>query len=353
MISASHNPVEYNGIKIFNGDGYKLCDSLEEEIEAIVLDKTVMPPVKEGGDVGRVFRMRKTVNDYIEYLKSTIEGDLSNLKVAVDCANGSASTTAPMLFATLGAECEILSAIPDGININDNCGSTHIERLAEFVRDNDCDVGVAFDGDADRCLAVDENGEVIDGDKLIAIFASALKKKGELKSDTAVVTVLSNFGFFRYAEKNGINVATTKVGDRYVLEKMRDEGYIIGGEQSGHVIFLNHATTGDGQLSAIQLLSILRDSGKKMSELASIMECYPQVMLNVKVGPQAKNSIDYDERVAAAIKKAEIELGDEGRVIVRASGTEPLIRVMVEGKDKISIDRLAKEIAGVIEENLC
>lgn len=353
MISASHNPVEYNGIKIFNGEGYKLSDALEDKIEAIVLDQKEEPPIKSGTEIGRVIREKNAGNDYIEHLTGTMKGHIGGgLRIAVDCANGSASVTAPLLFAKLGLECEIISANPDGTNINAKCGSTHISALSRFVQENACDLGVAFDGDADRCLAVDESGKLIDGDKLIAIFAHALKAQNLLPHDTAVVTMLSNIGFFRFAEKYKINVSTTNVGDRNVLENMRENGYVLGGEQSGHIIFLSHATTGDGELTAIQLISILKKSGKKASELAAVMESYPQVLVNVKVDQDGKERLDTDLDVSGAIKMAENQLGDDGRVIVRASGTEPLIRVMLEGKDKAEIEALAKNIAGVIQEQL-
>lgn len=352
MISASHNPVEYNGIKMFNSNGYKLSDSIEEKIEAIVLDKAEVPPVKTGAGVGRVIKSHKAVDEYIQHLKSTINLNFSGLRVAVDCANGSASAIAPKLFEETDGEFEIISAKPDGLNINDKCGSTHIERLCEVVRDNGFDIGIAFDGDADRCLAVDEKGNIIDGDKLIAIFATSLKKRGKLKSNTAVVTVLSNFGFFRFAEKNGISASKTKVGDRYVLEEMVNGGYVIGGEQSGHIIFLDYATTGDGELTALQLLAILKRTGKKASELAQIMECYPQVMLNVKLKKANKDKILESEDVLKKVKEAEGILADDGRVIVRASGTEPLIRVMVEGKNHDEILKIAQGIADVIKTHI-
>lgn len=352
MISASHNPVEYNGIKIFNGLGYKLSDSLEEKIEAIVLDKAETPQQISGDGVGRVIKPETAVADYIKHLKSTIDVDFSGLKVAVDCANGSSSVTAPLLFEDTKGDFEIINSHPNGLNINNDCGSTHIEQLCKFVKDNGCDIGVAFDGDADRCLAVDENGNVIDGDKLIAIFASSLKKHEKLKKNTAVVTIMSNFGFFRFAEKFGIDVAKTKVGDRYVLEQMIDGGYVIGGEQSGHIIFLDYATTGDGELTALQLLAILKRSGKKASELASIMDCYPQVMVNVKVTSGDKDALmNYDD-VKKAIKDAEERLANDGRVIVRPSGTEPLIRVMVEGRNQALIEGLANDIADIIKKHL-
>lgn len=351
MISASHNPVEYNGIKIFNSSGYKLSDSLEEKIEKIVLDVTAQSPKKAGAGVGRVIKPKTAVLDYIKHLKATVDCGFSGLRVAVDCANGSASVIAPQLFKETDGDFEVLNAHPDGLNINDKCGSTHIEQLCEFVKENGCDIGVAFDGDADRCLAVDEKGSVIDGDKLIAIFAASMKKHGKLKNNTAVVTVMSNFGFFRFAENYGIDVATTTVGDRYVLEEMVNGGYAIGGEQSGHIIFLDYATTGDGELSALQLLSILKRSGKKASQLAAIMECYPQVMLNIEAAGD-KDAILAAQDVKDAIEFAKGKLADDGRVVVRISGTEPLIRVMVEGKSLTIIDKLAGDIADTIKSHL-
>ena len=352
MISASHNPCEYNGIKIFKSDGYKLPDELEEKIEEIILDGTVVPDVKTGGGVGRIRHADMPRFDYIEHLLSTVNGDFSGLKIALDCANGSASLTAPELFTELGADFEILSAVPNGVNINRDCGSTHPEALQKFVTDNGCQVGFAFDGDADRLMAVDENGRVVDGDKIVAICASYLKKQGRLKKNTAVVTVMSNMGFHDYCKSHGISVELTSVGDRYVLEKMLEGGYSIGGEQSGHVIFLDYASTGDGQLTAIQLLQILRDSGKTLSELASEIEIYPQVMLNVRVSQIGKARYANDKEIGKAVESAEKELGANGRIIVRVSGTEPLIRVMVEGKNETQIKRIADEIASVVRNRL-
>jgi len=352
MISASHNPCEYNGIKIFKSDGYKLPDEIEEKIEAIILDGTIVPDVKIGGDVGRIRNSDMPKFDYIEHLLETVDVDFTGMKIALDCANGSASYTAPELFTQLGADFEVLSAVPNGININRGCGSTHLEQLQKFVKDNHCDVGFAFDGDADRLLAVDENGEVVDGDKIVAICAAALKQRGMLKNNTAVVTVMSNLGFHEFCKKNSINVEVTAVGDRYVLENMLKNGYCIGGEQSGHVIFHNYASTGDGQLTAIQLLQILKLSGKKLSELASEIEIFPQTMVNVRVSQIGKVRYAKDAEIKKAIASAEKELGEQGRVLVRVSGTEPLIRVMVEGKDEELIQRLADEIATVVKNRL-
>lgn len=352
MISASHNPCEYNGIKIFQGNGYKLPDELENEIEEIILDETKLPPVVLGGDVGKISFSSKAVDDYIFHLAMTADGDFKGVKIALDCANGSASVTARALFTRLGAKCCIINETPNGTNINENCGSTHLEQLQKFVVENKCDIGFAFDGDADRLLVVDENGEVVDGDKIIAVCSKFMKENNKLKNNTAVVTVMSNMGFFKFCEKNGINCIKTKVGDRYVLEEMVKNGYVIGGEQSGHIIFLDYATTGDGQMSAIQVLNVLKHTGKKISELASEMQVYPQVLINVRVSNFGKARLEKDEEVQLAIREASEELGDTGRVLVRVSGTEPLVRVMLEGEDYNQIKSLAESIAKVIEERL-
>ena len=360
MISASHNPCEYNGIKIFQGTGYKLPDALEEDIESIILDKSQVPPIKVGGEVGRITRSQTAQEDYINYLVNLAEEDLNKnghknfdgIRIAVDCSNGSASGTAPKMFMSLCNECYFIASHPNGTNINENCGSTHLELLKDFVIRNKCDIGLAFDGDADRFLAVDENGNVVDGDELIAIFAKYMKANGTLKNNAAVVTVMSNMGFFKFCEDNGIDCEKTKVGDRYVLEKMIEKDYVIGGEQSGHIIFKEFATTGDGQLSALKLLCIMKATGKKLSELASIIKTFPQTLINVPVSDFGKARFPHDEEIKNAISKAEKELGNDGRVLVRVSGTEPLVRVMLEGKNEKTINFLAQEIAQVVKERL-
>ena len=353
MITASHNPCEYNGIKIFQADGYKLPDELEEKIESIILDGVTVPPVKVGADVGRIRTSEIPAFDYTRHLMSTVEDvDFSGFRVALDCANGAASVTAPDLFTELGIDSHIKSSIPNGININRECGSTNLKGLQHFVKEYKCDVGFAFDGDADRMLAVDENGEIVDGDKIIAICAKDMKSRGVLDNDTAVVTVMSNMGFFEFCKKNGIRVETTKVGDRYVLENMKENNYKVGGEQSGHVIFFDYATTGDGQLTAIQLLAVMKRTGKKLSELAAEMTVFPQVLINVRVSQMGKARYNNDIEIKKAIESAERELGDDGRVLVRVSGTEPLVRVMLEGKDEEKIKILAEEIAEVVKERL-
>ncbi len=352
MISASHNPYEYNGIKIFQSNGFKLPDILENAIESIILDDVATPPAKVGAEIGTITRSETAHADYINHILSTSEYRYNGMKVALDCANGSSSTTARKLFEYLGCECIVIGAEPNGININDQCGSTHVESLQKVVKENGCDVGFAFDGDADRLIAVDENGEIVDGDKIIALCAMDMKETGRLKNDTAVVTVMSNMGFFKFAAENGINCEKTKVGDRYVLENMTLNGHSIGGEQSGHVIFLDYATTGDGQLTAVQILRALKRTGKTLSELASVMEVFPQVLKNVRVSNLGKIRFDDDEEIKIAISQAEEELGDTGRVLVRVSGTEPLVRVMLEGKNLDQINRLADEIAEVVRERL-
>ncbi|HAS78346.1 MAG TPA: phosphoglucosamine mutase, partial [Ruminococcus sp.] len=352
MISASHNSVEFNGIKLFASSGYKLSDEIEEEIEELILDRPQDIKLVSDTAVGRIYHYENAAKTYSDYIKNIADADVSGLKVALDCANGSASATAKELFSSLGCECMLISDSPDGTNINKNCGSTHIEQLQEFVRNNKCDAGFAFDGDADRCLAVDENGELIDGDKLIALNALEMKKKGILKNNTAVVTVMTNIGFRHFARENQINTEFTGVGDRYVLERMLEGGFNIGGEQSGHIIFLDHATTGDGQLSAVKTLCVLADSKMKMSELASVMEVYPQVLVNVKITAASKGKWKTIPEITDAVSRCEAELGDDGRILVRESGTEPLIRIMIEGKDTDEIRRLADSVADIIKENL-
>lgn len=352
MISASHNPCEYNGIKIFQKNGYKLDDAIEEEIEAIILDNAEEIPVKLGGEVGNRLYCKTAVKDYVDHVVSTTSVDFSGLTIALDCANGSASVCAKDIFTALGAKCIMLSDSPDGENINLNCGSTHPEELMHFVKNAKLDLGLAFDGDADRMLAVDENGELVDGDKVIAICAKRMKEENRLAKNTAVVTVMSNMGFFKFCKENDIDCAKTAVGDRYVLERMLKDGYNIGGEQSGHVIFLDYASTGDGELSGVQLVEAVIKSGKKLSELATIMKVYPQVLINVTVTPEGKKKYSNDEYIISAVQEAEMELSGEGRVLVRVSGTEPLVRVMLEGADIDQITKLGNRIADVVRERL-
>ena len=352
MLSASHNPYEFNGIKIFGAEGFKLTDEEEMEIEEIVLDHVLPYDLKWNDELGVIRSGETLVEQYIDHIVSTVEGDLSGIRVAADCANGSASATAAKIFAKLGADVTILNDEPNGVNINDNCGSTHIDVLGKYVRENGFDLGVAFDGDADRCLAVDESGELVDGDKLIAIFASQLKQEGKLANDTAVVTVMSNMGFFKFAEQAGIHVEKTSVGDRYVLQNMLEHGHCIGGEQSGHIIFREFMTTGDGQLTAVQLLRAIKKSGKKLSELAQLMQVYPQVILSVRADKEMKRMVKVDEGVLKRQQQLEEGMNGNGRILVRPSGTEPVIRIMVEGLDREAIMNAAKSMEQIIIERL-
>ena len=352
MISASHNSYEYNGIKIFSGDGYKLPDDLEERIESIILGEVALPPQPEDRDIGTVTTAPNAIRDYIDHVKSTVHFSLDGLEIALDCANGSSSKTAETLFTELGAKVHMLSDAPTGININENCGSTHMEALAEYVKTHAVDAGIAFDGDADRCLAVDENGEEVDGDFIMAICGMDMKDRGKLNKSCIVGTIMTNLGFIKFCEANGIRFEATKVGDRYVLEEMLLENYSLGGEQSGHVIFRDFATTGDGQLTAAQMLSIMKHRGAKLSDLKKVMTRYPQTMVNIRVTPEGKVAFYTDPKVKQAIDTATKALNGNGRVIVRPSGTEPLLRVMVEGQDLEQIEKLAKDISEVIKEEL-
>ena len=352
MISASHNPSEYNGIKIFSEEGYKLPDALEETIESIVLEN--VPPVVFAGakEIGQVTYATRAVDDYIEHLCSTTSHSLEGMKIAVDCANGSASVTAKKLFEALGAEAHIMFDSPDGYNINDGCGSTHMESLREYVLANDVDAGIAYDGDADRFLCIDDTGDFIDGDMIMAILAKDMKDRGKLAGDTVVGTIMTNFGFGKFCDANDINFEATKVGDRYVLERMLLHGYNFGGEQSGHIIFRDYCTTGDGQLTSIQLLSHMRRSGQKLSELKNIMTRYPQAMVNIKVTNEAKVAFYTDNKVKALIRDTNKEIGDGGRLVIRPSGTEPLIRVMAEGEDYDTTLAIVEKTARELEEIL-
>jgi len=352
MISASHNPYPYNGIKIFGHEGFKLSDELEEQIESIVLDNT--PPVRtaDAEKIGIRTDAPNALDDYIEYLKGTISADLKGMRIAIDCANGSSSVTAQRLFSSLGAECHMLSMDPDGININEKCGSTHLEQLKKYVKVNRMDAGIAFDGDADRCLAIDERGEEVDGDFIMAILAKDLKEKGKLKRDTVVGTIMTNYGFPKFCDENGLRFIAAKVGDRYVLETINREGYNFGGEQSGHVILRDHATTGDGQLTALALLECLKNSGKTLSELCSIMKKYPQHIVNITTTPEGKIAMFTDEDIKAIVSEAEAKLSGRGRLVVRPSGTEPVIRIMVESDDLKETVDICETTAQRIAEKL-
>ena len=348
VISASHNPFEHNGIKMFSSEGFKLSDALEEEIESLILQEGELP-VKTGAALGQVMDGAFMAEQYLDHLASTI-GPLPRMRVLIDCANGAASATARKLFSRFALNVDYINDTPNGVNINNHCGSTHLEMLSEKVREGGYALGLAFDGDADRCLAVDENGGLIDGDQIMAICADTLTQQGKLTGSGFVATVMSNLGLHKYCEAHGLKLLCAAVGDRNVLEMMQREGMALGGEQSGHIIFLEHMTTGDGQLAALQLLSILAQSGKKASELASAVTRYPQVLLNVRVGGNdEKKAIMESTLLSEEIQKAESALGGSGRVLVRASGTEPLIRVMVEAGSEQTARETAESLVHAVE----
>lgn len=350
VISASHNPVEYNGIKFFDGNGYKLKDELEDKIQSIIESNFEGVPSPTGADLGRKIVEETALEDYKDFAKSTIDGDLKGLKVALDCANGAAYEAAVQTFRELGAEVVVINNDPDGVNINKNCGSTHPEELMDYVVKKECHLGLAFDGDADRCLAVDEKGNLIDGDFIMAICGKHLKEQGKLKDDMIVVTVMSNLGLDIAFKREGISTIKTKVGDRYVLEEMVKEGYKLGGEQSGHIIFLDYNTTGDGLVTGLQVAAVVKKSKRSLSELASMMTKLPQVLVNAKVPNNMKDIHEKDEEIACEIKKIEEKFEGCGRVLIRPSGTEPLVRVMLEGENQEELDKVAHALAKMIEE---
>ncbi len=348
MISASHNPVEYNGIKFFDNKGYKLPDELEDEIQRVIESGFEGVPSPTGHNLGRSHIEVGALDEYIDYALSTIPVDLKGLRVALDCANGACYKASVKAFRELGAEVYVINDNPDGTNINEKCGSTHPEELQEYVVKKKCDLGFAFDGDADRCLAVDEKGNLINGDFILMLCAKYLKDLGKLKDDTLVVTVMSNLGLDIACKKENIRTIKTKVGDRYVLEEMVKDGYVLGGEQSGHIIFLDYNTTGDGLVTALQVAAIRKRSGKTLSELAGIMKELPQVLVNAKVPNDKKNIYLEDEEIVKEIKRIEETLDGVGRVLIRPSGTEPLVRVMLEGENQDEIDKMAHGLADLI-----
>lgn len=352
VISASHNPVKDNGIKFFNSKGFKLRDELEAEIEEAMDNKFEELPRPMGVEVGTRNVSEEAVDDYVKFLLSTTDVKLDGLTVAIDCANGATYQAAPIALTQLGAAINAIHREPDGTNINLNCGSTHMESLVEYVKEVKADIGIAFDGDGDRCLAVDENGDMVDGDQIMAICGNFLKQDGKLKNDTIVATVMSNLGLFIMGKEKGINIEKTKVGDRYVLEQMLKNNDTLGGEQSGHIIFLEHNTTGDGICTAIQLLSIMKKTGKKLSELKKIIEVLPQVLVNAKVDNKKKNDYLSNDKIKEEIDKLEKKFEGEGRVLIRPSGTEPIVRVMIEGRDKTVLQKEAQSLANLIEETL-
>ncbi|KRL02666.1 phosphoglucosamine mutase [Liquorilactobacillus capillatus] len=350
MISASHNPVQDNGIKFFGGDGYKLSDEKEEEIEQLLeSDKDSLPRPSAQG-LGVLNGYHEGILKYTQFLEQTIPDDLEGLHIAVDGANGATSGIVARLFADLGAEFDTMAISPDGLNINKEVGSTHPEGLSRFVVEKGAQLGVAFDGDGDRCIAVDELGNIIDGDKIMFICGKYLSQRGRLKKDTIVTTVMSNIGLYKAMEASELKSVKTRVGDRYVVEEMRKNGYNVGGEQSGHVVFLDFNTTGDGMLTALQLMNVVKQTGKKLSELAAEVTTYPQELVNVEV--KDKKAAAENEAIQAAIKNVEAKMGTEGRVLVRPSGTENLLRVMAEAPTKEQVHEYVMEIVKVVEEEL-
>ncbi|MFD2759911.1 phosphoglucosamine mutase [Lentibacillus juripiscarius] len=349
MISASHNPVEDNGIKFFGPDGFKLTDEEENEIEQL-MDAGDNLPRPSGADIGVVNDYFEGGQKYLSFLKDSIDNDFEGLEIALDCAHGSTSSLAAHLFADLEAEIHSIGASPNGLNINDGVGSTQPEALQKFVREKGADAGLAFDGDGDRLIAVDEKGAIVDGDQIMYICGKHMNQKGLLRHQTVVSTVMSNLGFYKALEENGMRSDKTAVGDRYVMEEMRKGGYNLGGEQSGHVIFLDYNTTGDGMLTALQLVNVMKETGKPLSELAGEMDIYPQVLQNVRVIDKHKAMTN--QKIQEAIDDVEAEMGGEGRVLVRPSGTEPLVRVMVEAPTKEDCEKYASKVATVIDELL-
>ena len=348
MITASHNSYEYNGIKIFDSNGYKLEDALEDEIE----DYVINDKKKESTKIGRITKCTSGIDAYIDHLVASSDSDMSHLHIAVDASNGGASVTSSKLLDRLGIKYDIINCTPNGRNINDKCGALHIEKLGNYVVKNKLDGGVAFDGDGDRAIFVDENGKVIDGDYVLAILGLELKNNNKLNNNTVVGTVMTNLGLIKFCEDNNINFIATKVGDRYVLEEMTTNNLSLGGEQSGHIIIKDYMNTGDGQLTMIKIFNVLSKSKKKFSKLASIMKKYPQVTENVKVNPIYKNEFYTNEEIKNIISNISDKIINRGRVVVRPSGTEALVRVMIEGEDTLEIDSYVKEIAKVIEREL-
>ena len=347
MITASHNPYEYNGIKYFGSTGFKLTDEQENRIEGIVLDGSEPIELAKTGEIGTISHNTEAVDLYAEHIAGTV-GDISGIKIAVDCANGASYATAKKIFNKVNADATFLNCEPNGVNVNFNCGSLHTAGLGKYVKENGFDIGVAFDGDADRCLAVDENGELIDGDMMMAILAKRFMEEGRLHKNILIPTIMSNMGLFKFAEQYKINCYPTKVGDRYVLENLLKLNASLGGEQSGHIIIPEYMTTGDGELSALMLIESMKLSGKKASELKKVMTVYPQVMVNIEATPEMKKHLD-DVEVKSYLDIETSRLEGDGRILVRPSGTEPLIRIMIEGKDQEKINALVLECAETLK----
>lgn len=350
VISASHNPYEYNGIKFFNGEGYKLADLLEEKIEDIIISNVDVNSHITGEHIGTCIDASENADElYIEHLLSTVDYRLDGMNIVLDCANGASYEIAPKVYRALGANVTVIGNEPNGININDGCGSTHPEMLAEKVKELKADIGLAYDGDADRLIVVDEKGQIIDGDRVIAICARILKEQGRLAENKVTITVMSNIGFHKAMKESDIDVEVTGVGDRYVLESMLETGCVIGGEQSGHIIFREYATTGDGILSSLQFMDAIKDSKKPLSEMAEEIEIFPQVLVNARINNDYKKTYMKDAEVAAMISDIEAQLAGNGRVLIRPSGTEPLVRVMLEGDDTDELNVLAHKLADLLE----
>lgn len=352
VISASHNPGEYNGIKIFNDKGLKLTDQVEEEIENIILNKIEIDnrPIKD--EIGSITRSKTGAEEYMSYLEEITDLDLTGIKVAMDCGNGALYEIGPKMIERLNGQVVAINTKPNGMNINDNCGSTNMDMIQELVRKEKADIGLSFDGDADRIIATDENGEIIDGDHILAICAHYLKKEGKLKKDTVVGTIMTNMGLDNYLEKNDMKIVKTQVGDRYILEEMVEKGYVLGGEQSGHIIFLDYNTTGDGLATGLKLLKVMKDMGKKMSELNNLMMDYPQVLVNARVKEELKYEYDKNSDIRVEIERVEKMFSGEGRVVIRPSGTEPLVRVMIEAKEDNGMNKIARDLADFIESKI-
>lgn len=352
VISASHNPGEYNGIKFFNNKGLKLPDEVEGKIENIILEYKELDLRPIGENIGKLYREENGSKDYKDFLKSTINIDLTGMKIAIDCGHGALYKIAPELIRELNGEVVVVNDNPNGMNINDNCGSTNPDIIKELVIKEKADIGLSFDGDGDRIIAIDNNGKLVDGDHILAICATHLKNNGKLKNNTVVGTVMTNMGLDIYLKEKGINIVKTSVGDRYVLEEMLKSGFVIGGEQSGHIIFLEYNTTGDGLATALHLLEVVKATGKTMAELNTLMENYPQVLINARVKNNMKYKYLENKEIKSEIDRIEKMFHGEGRVVIRSSGTEPLVRVMIEGKDQEEITKIAKELALFIEERI-
>lgn len=352
VISASHNPGEYNGIKFFDSRGFKLPDEVEEEIEDIILNNKEIDINPIGEMIGKVIVEKNGMEDYIDYLTSTVDLDLTGVKIAMDCGHGALYKIGPEIIKRLGGELVVINTEPNGMNINDNCGSTNPDMIQDLVIKEKADVGLSFDGDGDRLIAVDEQGNIVDGDHILAICGSYLKEKGKLKNNTVVGTIMTNMGLDLYLQEKGINIVKTKVGDRYILEEMIKNDYVLGGEQSGHIIFLDYNTTGDGLATGLYLLKVMKETGKPMSQLNKLMTDFPQVLVNARVKNELKNKYKENKEIIEKIKEVENLFQGQGRVVIRPSGTEPLVRVMIEAKEDIGLLEIASDLARFIEERI-